>query len=222
MQASQAKPYRGIGMEGFIARWYARNTAGDMADFRRTASEIAARLPADDAAVLEIAPGPGYLAIELARLGRYRITGLDVSKTFVDIATANAREAGLDIAFRHGDAQALPFPDAAFDFIVCRAAFKNFSDPVKALSEMRRVVRPDGTALIIDMRRDISDATIDDFVKSRGGGRINAMIVGWTFKHMLRQRAYHTAEMRDMARTAGFTRCEIEEAPIGMEVSLRP
>jgi ubiquinone/menaquinone biosynthesis C-methylase UbiE len=221
MQAGQAKPYRGIGMEGFIATWYARNTAGDIEDFRRTAAQIAHWLP-DNAAVLEIAPGPGYLAIELARRGPYRITGLDISKSFVSIAVENARRAGLDIDFRLGDAQALPFAAGSFDFVVCRAAFKNFSDPVKALAEMRRALKTDGTALIIDMRRDVSDATIDEFVKSRPGGRINAMIVGWTFKHMLRKRAYRPVVMREMARAAGFTRCEIEEVPIGMEVSLWP
>ena len=44
MQASHAKPYRGIGMEGLIASWYARNTAADMEDFRLTAARIAERL----------------------------------------------------------------------------------------------------------------------------------------------------------------------------------
>src|SRR5437773_7898337 len=89
MHTSQAKPYRGIGMEGLIARWYAKNTAGDIEDFRRAARMIADRLP-PRAQVLEIAPGPGYLAIELARLGPYRITGLDISKSFVGIAAENA------------------------------------------------------------------------------------------------------------------------------------
>ena len=221
MQASQSKPYRGIGMEGFIANWYAKNTAGDIEDFRRTARVIADRLPAG-AQILEIAPGPGFLAIELAKLGAYQITGLDVSKSFVRIATENARMAGLDIDFRLGDAHALPFAPGSFDFIVCRAAFKNFSDPVKALGEMRRVLKLDGTALIIDMRSDVSDATIDEFVKSRAGGRINALITGLTFKHMLGSRAYRPAEMLAMARKAGFSRCDIDEASIGMDVWLRP
>ena len=56
---------------------------------------------------------------------------------------------------------ALPFPSETFDFAVCRAAFKNFSDPVGALAEMHRVLRPGGTALIIDLRNDASDEAID-------------------------------------------------------------
>ena len=68
MPAKKLKPLRGIGMEGFIANWYAKNTAGNIEDFRRTAQMLAYRL-VSGAHVLEIAPGPGYLAIELAKLG---------------------------------------------------------------------------------------------------------------------------------------------------------
>ena len=139
MQSARAKPYRGIGMEGVIAHWYAKNTAGDIEDFRRTARMLADRLPSG-AQILEIAPGPGYLAIELARLGPYRITGLDISKSFVRIAAENARRAGHDVEFRLGDAHALPFAAGSLDCIVCRAAFKNFSDPATALGEMRRTL----------------------------------------------------------------------------------
>jgi ubiquinone/menaquinone biosynthesis C-methylase UbiE len=221
MARAPGKPYRGVGMEGFIARWYAKNTAADIDDIRRTARAIVDSLP-PGANVLEIAPGPGYLAIELAKLGDYHITGLDISKSFVMIATENAREAGLNIDFRLGDAQALPFAGDLFAFIVCRAAFKNFSEPVKALSEMRRVLKPDGAALIIDMRNDVSDATIDQFVQARGDRGINRLIMGWTFKHMLRGRAYSGSDMRAMAAQAGFTHCDVKETLIGMDVWLRP
>jgi ubiquinone/menaquinone biosynthesis C-methylase UbiE len=221
MPAGKLKPFRGIGMEGFIANWYAKNTAADIDDFRRTAQMIARRL-VSGAHVLEIAPGPGYLAIELAKLGRYSITGVDISKSFVRIATENARRAGANIEFRLGDAHALPFATGSLDCIVCRAAFKNFSDPMTALREMRRTLKPNATALIIDLRKDVSGATIDEFVKSRAGGRANALITGWTFKYMLRKRAYDRGEMLAMATTAGFTHCDIIEASIAMEVWLQP
>jgi hypothetical protein len=53
-------------MEGMIATWYAKNTAGSLAEFRDLAKRVAAELR-PGALVLEIAPGPGYLAVELAR-----------------------------------------------------------------------------------------------------------------------------------------------------------
>src|SRR5215471_14765143 len=93
-----SKPYKGLAMEGIIATWYAKVTG----------KRIAADLQSGDS-VLEIAAGPGYLGIELARLGSYRIVGLDYSRTFVRIARENAGRAGVEVDFRHGDASALPF-----------------------------------------------------------------------------------------------------------------
>src|SRR5437016_14489177 len=112
-------------MEGFIARWYAqmRSSSAQLAAYRTQAAELTAGLP-DGADVLEVAPGPGYLAIEIARLDRYRVTGLDISRTFVQIASDNAREAGVRVDFQHGDVERMPFADASFDLIVCQAAFK--------------------------------------------------------------------------------------------------
>ena len=101
------KPYKGAGMEGVVAKWYAKNTAKSMNDFRSEARRVAALL-AGDAKVLEVAPGPGYFAIELAKLGGYEITGLDISKTFVEIAQRNAARAGVRAEFRRG-ALGLPF-----------------------------------------------------------------------------------------------------------------
>jgi len=103
------KAYKGLPMEGMIARWYAKSTARDIGAFEFEAAEIAGRLrPGAD--VLEVAPGPGYLAIALARRGEFRIVGLDVSRAFVRIAAENARRAEVAIDFRLGEPRPLPFP----------------------------------------------------------------------------------------------------------------
>src|SRR5947209_3310912 len=109
------KPYGGMQMEGPLASWYARNTRARR-DHSKTADAIAARLPSGSS-VLEVAPGPGYLAVELARRGQYQITGLDISRSFVRIATENARRAGVAIDFRHGDVAHIPFPAESFDLV---------------------------------------------------------------------------------------------------------
>src|SRR5208337_2090171 len=125
MHKVDQKPYKGTGMEGWLARWYARTRRNDMEDFRRQARTAAEHL-SSGCNVLEVAPGPGFFAIELAKLGAFKITGLDISRTFVEIATENARNAGVRIDFRLGNASAMPFADDSFDFICCSAAFKNF------------------------------------------------------------------------------------------------
>src|ERR1700722_11974193 len=86
-----AKAYRGMGMEGGIARWYDRTTRKDMPQFQALAARIAALVPARSA-VLEVAPGPGFLSIELAKHG-FDLCAVDISETFVDLARRNAAAA---------------------------------------------------------------------------------------------------------------------------------
>src|SRR5580698_1564181 len=93
------KAYKGLAMEGMIATWYARNTANDLAEFEAEARRIAEHLR-PGSRVLEVAPGPGYLAIALARLGSYRVAGIDISRSFVRIASENAATVGAEVEFR--------------------------------------------------------------------------------------------------------------------------
>jgi len=212
------KPYKGIGMEGVIATWYAKNTGTSMAEYRALAERVAGGLRPGDR-VLEVAPGPGYLAIALAQLGSYRVAGLDVSRTFVRMARENAARSRVEVDFQEGDAAAMPFAAEAFDFIVCRAAFKNFSDPVGALREMHRVLRPGGRALIIDMRNDASGKAIVDEVAKMHLGRIDAFLTRTTLS-ALRKRAYSRADFVRMVQATPFGRCDIKEQPLGFEIGL--
>ncbi len=121
------KGYRGMGMEGPVARWYARITRPSLPEFQALARRIADQVPSGGS-VLEVAPGPGYFAIELAKIGGRHVTGLDISQTFVEIAKKEATTAGVEVEFRQGNVSAMPFPADSFDYLLCRAAFKNFSD----------------------------------------------------------------------------------------------
>jgi ubiquinone/menaquinone biosynthesis C-methylase UbiE len=214
------KGYRGLAMEGFLARWYARNTGRKKEVYRESAQVVADRLPGGGR-VLEIAPGPGYLAIELARLGNYQVVGLDISHSFVEMARRNAQEAGVAVTFEHGNAAEMPFAADSFDFIVCRAAFKNFSEPVRALGEMHRVLKAGGTALILDLRPDASPEAIDAEVKKLGLGRFNSWVTKLIFKHSLVKRAYSQEQFRQMASQTPFRHCEIQEEGIGLAVTFR-
>src|SRR5215208_5415377 len=102
-----AKPYKGIAMEGLIARWYTTIREGD-AELESVVRQVSDMLPAGGR-VLEVAPGPGYLAIELARLGSYQVVGLDISASFVQIACAKAKQAGVAAEFYQGNAAQMPF-----------------------------------------------------------------------------------------------------------------
>jgi ubiquinone/menaquinone biosynthesis C-methylase UbiE len=216
--ASQVKAYRGMGMEGSTARWYDRTTRKGMPEIKALAQRIAAVVPAG-AAVLEVAPGPGFLSIELAKRG-LQVRAVDISKTFVQIAQRNAAAEGVEARFELGNAAALPVEDASVDFIVCRAAFKNFSEPVKALSEMRRVLRPGGKALLIDLRRDVKVEDVSRYVDGLGVSLLNRWFMKFVFRNMLIKRAYRMEDMRRMAIAAGWVDPRIDPSPIGFEVWL--
>jgi len=215
------KGYRGIGMEGSIARWYARTrgTESQIAAWREQAARVTEVVPRGGE-VLEVAPGPGFFAIEMARLGRFHVTGLDISRTFFEIATENARAAGVALTVRQGDASRMPFDDASFDLVVCQAAFKNFSRPQAAVDEMYRVLRPNGVARIEDMRRDASDAAIRDEVRAMHLGAFRARMTRSALRS-LRRRAYTVEEFRGFARASPFGGGDVVTSAIGLELTLR-
>jgi ubiquinone/menaquinone biosynthesis C-methylase UbiE len=207
-------------MEGMSARWYAkqRGTHSQITVFRRQAAQLTEATP-NGATVLEVAPGPGYLAIEITRLARFRVTGLDISRTMVEIARENAAAAGVSVDFHHGDATEMPFAEGSFDLIVCQAAFKNLTRPVSALNEIHRVLRPGGRAVIQDLRKEASTADIDGEVKNQGLGAVNGFItrrvLGW-----LRNRAYSADRFERLVADSSFGTCEIMTDGITLEVRL--
>ena len=215
-----SKAYRGMAMEGPIAAWYAKNTQKDLKRHTLLAREIAGKIPSESS-VLEIAPGPGYFCIELAKLGNYPITGLDISKSFVEIARQNATRAGIQAEFRQGNASSMPFPDQSFDLTVCQAAFKNFSQPVEAIAEMYRVLKPGGTSLIIDLRRDASLPEIDAEVDGMGLTWINALFTRWTFRLMLLKSAHSLEEIRSFVSSTPFRTGAFETSGIGFRLWLK-
>ena len=218
MTATIQKGYKGLGMEGVLANWYAKNTARDLSRFRTASHAIAERVPAG-ASVLEVAPGPGYLAIAIAKSGR-KVTTLDISRTFVKIAQENAQKAGVTMDIRHGNASAMPFADSSFDFVVCMAAFKNFSDPLGAINEIYRVLKPGGQASIYDLRKDASIAEINAGVENMQLSAFDALVTRLTFRTLLLKRAYTREALEQMAAASRFGRCEIVQDGIGFDLRL--
>ncbi len=216
---TRGKAYRGVGMEGALAKWYAGLTRKSLAEFQAFARRVAGQVP-PGSRVLEVAPGPGFFAVELARLGDYHVAGLDISRTFVDIARRNAAEAQVDVDFREGNASSMPFESDSFDFLLCRAAFKNFSEPLAALCEMHRVLKPGGKALIIDLRRDATRESIAQAVDGMGLGAVNRLITKLTFRFVLLKRAYSKGEFASLLAQTGFRTVDIREDAIGLEIEM--
>jgi len=101
--------------------------------------------------VLDVACGPGFLTMAFARQCGAAV-GVDATEEMLSRARAEVRRRGLDnVEFRAADAERLPFDDASFDIVSCRAAFHHFLRPQRVVAEMKRVARRDGRLLIADM-----------------------------------------------------------------------
>ncbi len=206
-------------IEGLMARWYAANTAEVMNEYSELAQRIAGEI-APGSRVLEVAPGPGYFCIELAKRGSFAITGLDISKTFVKMAREKAGQEGVQVDFEQGSASNMPFPRDTFDFLLCRAAFKNFARPVEALGEMCRVLKPGGRGVIIDMRGDATPEALSRHVDGMGLTGFNRIMTKLAFRTTLVKSAYTKEQFKHMLAQTGFSRVEISEAEIGLEVTM--
>lgn len=99
--------------------------------------------------ILDVGCGPGRHAVPLARAG-FAVTGVDVSRRFLDLAAESAREAGVGAAFFHVDARAMPFDDE-FDAVIsiCEGAFGLMAgDDSTVLKRMAEAVRRGGRVVV--------------------------------------------------------------------------
>lgn len=208
-----------VGIYGLTAKWYDKNSRKSrITEMKQYADEVESYVN-KNANILEVAPGPGYLSIELAKKG-FNVTGVEISPDFVEIEKKNAKEANVSVDFKEGNASNLPCEDNFFDFIVCSAAFKNFKDPVKALSEMHRVLKQGGTSLIIDMNNKATAEDIETEVRRSGMKGFDKYFVKLAFKTFLKQSAYTKEDFEEFIKETPFKNYEIKKDGISLYVYL--
>jgi ubiquinone/menaquinone biosynthesis C-methylase UbiE len=160
-------------------------------------SRFNARPQQEALAALSLRPGDHFLdvgcgtgaAVRQAASTAERAVGLDISERMI----ARAKELAADVPgsdFVVGDSERLPFPDAAFTAILCTASFHHYPDPVRALSEMARVLTADGRLVIADGTADLRVVRIVDWFLRR-----------FDQSHV---RLYRTSEMVAFLSQSGF------------------
>ena len=124
-------------------------SAGEFNRIALTIMEVAEHLgatadPAPGERVLDVACGTGNAALVAAR--RFtEVVGLDFAPNLLETGRRRASAEGTDITFVEGDAQALPFEDAAFDTVLSVFGVQFAPDQERAAAELLRVTRPGGT-----------------------------------------------------------------------------
>lgn len=151
--------------------------------------------------MLEIAAGTGR------NLRHYppdvRLTTIELSRSMREIARREATALGRDADLRVGDAQALDFPDASFDTVVCTLGLCTIPDDRAAVSEAKRVLRPGGRFLLLEHVRSPLRAV-------RGGERLlEPIMLRLEHDHLLR-------EPLDRLRAEGFEIERLERSKLGI------
>jgi ubiquinone/menaquinone biosynthesis C-methylase UbiE len=110
---------------------------------------------------LDVACGPGTFVLALAPRVHFA-RGIDLTEEMVRRASAFQIEQQISNAcFDCGDAEQLPYPEAAFDLVFCQCSLHHMPKPAAVVKEMARVTKPEGRIVIIDTLGPESDAKFE-------------------------------------------------------------
>jgi demethylmenaquinone methyltransferase/2-methoxy-6-polyprenyl-1,4-benzoquinol methylase len=113
---------------------------------------VAAAKAARPQAVADLATGSGDVAFALRRElpADCAVVGYDFCEPMLDIGRVRAKQEGVALEFKAGDCMRLPIADASQDVVTIAYGVRNFEDRAKGLRELRRILRPDGTLLVLE------------------------------------------------------------------------
>lgn len=172
----------------------------------------------DSGEALELGCGPGYLGLEwiTRAAGSARLVGLDISPAMLRRARANAGRYGVAdrCAYECGTVLALPFEDRRFDHVISASSLHEWADPVTALTEMHRVLRPGGRYVVSDLRRDV-DRTTFQFMKANIAADMRP-----GFRTSIRS-AYVRSEVEEFLRGTALATAVVTEVQMGIVITGR-
>jgi ubiquinone/menaquinone biosynthesis C-methylase UbiE len=148
--------------------------------------------------ILDVGCGPGNITVDLATLvPDGKVVGIDRSDKIVDQAASLAKGQGqTNVVFQSADIFALPFPDNSFDVVHAHQVLQHVGDASKALTEMKRVVKPGGIVAARDMTHFLfwpPNKELDKFVD-----------IFWRIAEHTKGQPGCGAMLRKFAREAGF------------------
>ncbi|GAB4209296.1 MAG: class I SAM-dependent methyltransferase [Roseiflexaceae bacterium] len=181
---------------GAAAQSYVTSAGHAHGDDLRRVVELARPQPADRA--LDIATGGGHTALALAPHVA-EVVATDLTPQMLAAAEAFVRGQGVaNVSFELADAEALPFPDAAFDLVTTRIAPHHFANPQRYLAEVVRVLRPGGR-FVLDDNVAPEDPELDAFFNRFEQWRDPSHV-----------RAYRVSEWAAWMQQAGLTVEQVE------------
>ena len=189
--------------------------------FKRAAVEMARLRPGHR--VLDLAGGTGDIAnLAARRIGADgRVVLADMNRAMLDHGRDRLFDGGVaNVAFVQAQAEALPFPDAAFDSVMVAFGVRNFTDKEAGLAEMRRVLRDGGTVVVLEFARVVNPllARAYDAFRSTWPA-IGAAVVGTAspYRYLVESIDRHPDQgtFRLMMEDAGFRDVEVHNLAAG-------
>lgn len=181
--------------KAYFDRWAKTYDVGRLSPWFQYTQELAIRHldPKSGSKVLDIGCGTGFAVLQLASLSFIRkACGIDISSVMVEKARAKVPQGVREkTEFCQASSESIPYPTREFDYVLCTNSFHHYIDPLSALAEMRRVLRPGGRVVILENAPDLSWYT-------------------WAWDYILRMiekghvRYYTSRELGQMLRDAGF------------------
>ena len=172
---------------------------------------------------IDLGCGPGYLVAEMVRQAPgLHVTGLDLSDEMLAEAEAFAQQRGIAqaVSFRKGDVQQIPFEDGSVDLVVSTLSLHHWSDPVAVLEEVARILRPGGSLLVFDLRRDMPAPAwlflwfVTGFLVPPALRRANEPLSS-------RNAAYTPQEARDMVQRSRLGNLRVTRGPVWLTIEGR-
>jgi demethylmenaquinone methyltransferase / 2-methoxy-6-polyprenyl-1,4-benzoquinol methylase len=174
---------------------------------------------------LDVGTGTGDFAIALlARSPRTAtVTGVDISPGMLEIAERRASKAGIATRYERSIAsvESLPFADATFDVAMAGFVIRNVGDVPRGLAEMRRVLKPGGRAVILDLHTP-RNPTIRhlyraySFLSPRLAAALGSDPEAYRYLPRSIEAFYDPEALATLLRNAGFTRVRFERLTFGV------
>jgi ubiquinone/menaquinone biosynthesis C-methylase UbiE len=165
---------------------------------------------------LDLGCGPGYLVAELAQSSAdLFVTGIDLSEQALIEARQRIVLASINdrVDLRYGDAVEIPLPDNTIDLVVSTLSLHHWNSPVDVFNEINRVLRPGGSFIIFDLRRDMSMpfwlliCFVSNVVVPQALRQINEPMAS-------RDAAYTPAEAQQLVSASSLTGWQVDAGPL--------
>lgn len=165
-----------------------------------------------NARILDVGSGRGYITLLLAaRRPAATLTGVDFSVMQVRAAERLRKRRGIaNCRFEVENAMRLPYVDNSFDAVVSVGSIKHWPDPQRGITEIHRVLVPEGWAVVSETDRDVSTIALRRFIQRFTAWFFWDPLLLWGLRHIIFGRSFSEREIVAFAETAGFREIRTE------------